>query len=333
MESFESCSGMEIGWIEVLKNWYGETAYSRMAQSALSKHHHLEILNVGVDHFKKHDYPVILFRLFRLRGAKDIWIRNFDSVITLPYDYTEGQHLVLIHHIDFSTQPSSLKPLFKGLEKGFYRHLRKVDFIVTVSKYWQNHFLERGHQKVFLIYNGFNLDLFHFEDEEVSEFKKRFHLEEKPIIYIGNCQRIKGVVETYEQLKDLKVYLVTSGRKEVHLPIPNLNLSDREYLLLLKSSSVVVTMSKFKEGWGRTTHEAMLCKTPVIGSGLGGMTELLEGGGQMICGDIRELREKVYFALDHPELGGKGYEYAKQFTIERFEAGWLNLIERIGETG
>jgi glycosyltransferase involved in cell wall biosynthesis len=322
---------MEIGWIEVLKKRYGETAYARMAQSILSEHHHLEILNVGVDHFKKYDYPVILFRLSRLKGAKDIWIRNFDSVITLPFDYIEGKNLVLIHHIDFSTQPSSLRLLFKGLEKGFYRHLRRVDSIVTVSKYWQNHFLDRGHQKVFLIYNGFNLDLFHFEDEEVSEFRKRFHLEEKPIIYIGNCQRIKGVVEAYEQLKDLKVYLVTSGGREVHLPIPNLNLSDREYLLLLKSSSVVITMSKFKEGWGRTAHEAMLCKTPVIGSGLGGMRELLEGGGQIICEDFKELKEKVHYALDHPEQGQRGYEFARQFTTERFEADWLDLIGRIGE--
>jgi glycosyltransferase involved in cell wall biosynthesis len=322
---------MEIGWIEVLKKRYGETSYAQMAQSVLSKQHHLEILNVGVDHFKKYDYPRILFRLSRLRGAKDIWIRNFDSVITLPYDHTEGQHLVLIHHIDFSTQQSSLKPLLKGLENLFYRRLERVDFLVTVSKYWQNHFLERGYPKVFLIYNGFDLDLFHFEDEEVSEFKKRSQMEGKPIIYIGNCQRIKGVVDVYEQLKDMEVHMVTSGRREVQLPVLNLDLSYREYLLLLKSSSVVITMSKFKEGWGRTVHEAMLCKTPVIGSALGGMRELLEGGGQIICEDFKELKEMVHYALDHSELGQRGYEFARQFTTERFEAEWLNLIGRIGE--
>lgn len=322
---------MKIGWIEVLKNRYGETAYARMAQSVLSKHHHLELFNVGLDHFKKYDYPRILLRLSRLRGAKDIWVRNFDSMITLPYDHTEGQHLVVIHHIDFSTQPSYLKLLFKGLENCFYRHLRKTDFIVTVSQYWQNHFLERGHPKVFLIYNGFNLDLFHFEEEEVSKFKKRLHLEGKPIIYIGNCRRIKGVIDVYDQLKEMEVHLVTSSRKEVDLPVPNLNLSDREYLLLLRASSLVVTMSTFMEGWGRTAHEAMLCKTPVIGSGLGGMKELLEGGAQIVCEDFKELKDKVIFALDHPELGEKGYEFARRFTAQRFEAEWLNLIGRICE--
>ena len=46
--------------------------------------------------------------------------------------------------------------------------------------------------------------------------------------------------------------------------------------MLLQAASVAVTMSKFNEGWCRTAHEAMLCKTPVVGSGMGGMGELLE---------------------------------------------------------
>ena len=90
-------------------------------------------------------------------------------------------------------------------------------------------------------------------------------------------------------------------------------------------------MSKFKEGWNRTAHEAMLCKTPVIGSGLGGMRELLEGGGQIICEDFGDLKERVCYVLEHPELGEAGYGFAKQFTVKRFEEEWLNLIERVHE--
>ena len=156
-------------------------------------------------------------------------------------------------------------------------------------------------------------------------------MEGKSILYLGNCQRIKGVVEAYDRLKDLDVYLVTSGRREVNIPALNLDLDYRDYLLLLKSSSLVITMSKFKEGWNRTAHEAMLCKTPVIGSGLGGMRELLEGGGQTICESFEDLNERVCYVLEHPELGEKGYEFAKQFTVKRFEEGWLNLIERVYE--
>ena len=90
-------------------------------------------------------------------------------------------------------------------------------------------------------------------------------------------------------------------------------------------------MSKFKEGWNRTTHEAMLCKTPVIGSGLGGMRELLEGGSQAICEDFNDLKEQVSYALDHPEMGEKGFEFAGQFTVEKFNAEWVRLIESVHE--
>lgn len=322
---------MEIGWIEVLRKVHGEMAYNHMAQSILSAHYDLDIINAGLDHFKKYLYPTILSRLCKVSGEKEIWIRNFDSMLTLPYDRTKGKNIAVIHHIDHSLQPAYLKPSWIAMEKVFYHHLKKINAIVTVSKYWQNYFQERGYRRVYLIYNAFDTDQFHFQTEEILEFKKRFRLEGKPIVYLGNCQRIKGVVEAYEQLKEMDIHLVTSGRKEVNIPALNLDLNYREYLSLLKSSSAAVIMSKFKEGWNRTAHEAMLCKTPVIGSGLGGMKELLEGGSQVICSDFGVLKEKVTYVLDHPELGERGYEFASQFTVRRFNEEWLNLIERVNE--
>ncbi len=318
---------MQIGWIEVLRKAHGETAYADMAKSILSRHHELAVINLGVDHFHKYQYPKLLFRLGRVAGQKAIWIRNFDAIVTMPYDSTEGKNIAMVHHFDHSFQPFYFKPFWALLEKTFYRHLRKADAIVTVSKHWQHHFYERGFKKVYLIYNAFDLNPFHFEEEEVSAFRRKWQLEGKPIVYMGNCQAIKGVGEVYERLKDLDLHLVTSGRREVRLPARHLELNYRDYLLLLKSSSVVITMSKFREGWNRTAHEAMLCRTPVIGSGLGGMRELLEGGEQIICEDLDDLRGNVLFALSHPELGGKGYEYAIQFTLETFSASWLNVIE------
>jgi glycosyltransferase involved in cell wall biosynthesis len=322
---------MLIGWIEVLRKVYGETIYNQMAQSVLSKYHDLEVVNVGLEPYKTYLYPKILYRLWRLAGKKTLWIRNFDSILTQPYDRTEGKNVALIFHIDYSFQPSYVRFLGGALEKVFYRHLRRVDAIVTISKYWQNHFLEKGYPRVYLIYNAFDMDQFNFNDEEILRFKEKFRLGEKPLLYLGNCQKIKGVAEVYECLKDLDAYLVTSGRKEVDIPTLNLDLTYKDYLLLLKTSSVVITMSKFKEGWNRTAHEAMLCKTPVIGSGLGGMKELLEGGGQVVCRDFGALKEKVNYVLEHPELGERGYDFAKQFTVKRFNDEWLNLIDKVNE--
>jgi len=96
---------------------------------------------------------------------------------------------------------------------------------------------------------------------------------------------------------------------------------------------LVVTMSKFKEGWCRTAHEAMLCKTPVIGSGLGGMKELLEGGKQIVCPDFNSLREKVEYLLNNPgvrkKIGEDGFNFAKNFTFEKFKKDWIDLIKKL----
>ena len=96
---------------------------------------------------------------------------------------------------------------------------------------------------------------------------------------------------------------------------------------------MVLSMSKFKEGWCRTAHEALLCKVPVIGSGSGGMKELLEGGRQIICQNFNGLKEKVEYLLNHPEarrkMGEDGYNFAKNFTQEKFEKDWVNLVKNI----
>lgn len=277
--------------------------------------------------------PESFLYLSKLKGKRDLWVRDFYSTITLPFDKTEGKNLVLVHQVDFSTFPLISRPFFFFFRKIFYRNLKKADAIVTVSDYWKNHFLERGYNNVYKIYNGFNLSNFDISDQEILEFKKKYDLLDKPIVYLGNCQKAKGVVESYRALKSLDVHLVTSGRRQVKIPTQNLELEYRDYLKLLKASSVAIMMSKFKEGWCRTAHEAMLLKTPVIGSGLGGMGELLEGGGQIICRDFGSLKEKVEYLLSHPEVreknGERGYNFAKDFTLERFGKAWLDLIPEI----
>jgi len=198
----------------------------------------------------------------------------------------------------------------------------------VISRFWKEHFELLGYESVEIIYNPFDLKEFTFSDDDIDKFKAKYQLSGKPIIYLGNCQRAKGVVEAYEALKGLDAHLVTSGAKDVDLPATHLNVSYREYLMLLRASSVAVTMSKFNEGWCRTAHEAMLCKTPVVGSGKGGMRELLEGGKQIICQDFSKLRDCVEYAMSDSKLGEAGYAFASQdcYTIEFFKNKWVDLV-------
>lgn len=318
---------MKILIINTTKRKYGGKVYEKMVIEALSRNFEIKIKNVS---FRKSEFLSELYNLSKERNV-NLVIRNFDSSLFLSKKPVKN--VAIVHHIDSSCKPLLQKIVYSLFEKVILFNLKRFDAIVTVSKYWRDYFIERNYKNVYLIYNTFNLNEFNFSSKEIEEFKKRYNLTKKPIVYLGNCQKAKGVVEAYKALEDLDVYLITSGKPMVKIPAINLNLSRRNYLKLLKASSIVITMSKFKEGWCRSAHESMLLKTPVIGSGLGGMRELLEGGKQIICQDFQLLREKVQYLLNHPEIrkkrGEDGYNFAKNFTLERFEKDWLKLIKRL----
>lgn len=322
---------VEIGWVEISAKVHRSNIYELEARKTLSKKFNLEMMLFQSAYFKKSRYLKFLeslYRLSRLAGKKDVWIRGPHSVILLSKKKTQGKNLALVYHID-----SLGSPLVFLINRLFYWRLKDADAIVTMSEYWRRHFSDKGYKNVYKIYCGFDLKEFDITEKEVFEFKKKHGLEEKPIIYLGNCHKVKGVADSYEMLKGLDVYLVTSSRRQADVPTLNFDLDRRDYLKLLKASSMAITMSKFKEGWSITTHEAMLCKTPVIGSGEGGMKELLDGGKQIVCRNLKELRKEAEYLLNHPgarkKMGEDGYNFAKGFTLEKFEENWLDLIKKI----
>ena len=84
------------------------------------------------------------------------------------------------------------------------------------------------------------------------------------------------------------------------------------------------------EGWNRIAHEALLSHTPVIGSGVGGMAELLDGAGQAIVKDPAQLPQVLNNVLKEKKaLGEKGYQYASQFDRQYFTKSWTQLIQNL----
>ncbi|HCC60241.1 MAG: hypothetical protein A2402_03720 [Candidatus Staskawiczbacteria bacterium RIFOXYC1_FULL_37_43] len=326
----------KIKWIEISSKKYGGFIYRQQARQALSKEFDVELVSCEPKHLKRFKYLKMLeafFYVFKLKGESDIWIRDYFPALMMRTKKTKGKNIVMIHHIDVSGLPFLSRPCFYILTKILYRNLKKADAVIIRSEIWRRYFKDKGYKNVYKIYGGFDLAKFEILEQDVEDFKKQNGLEGKPIIYIGNCQKAKGVVQTYDVLKDLDAYLVTTGQKDVEIPALHFDLNYGDYLKLLKASSVVVTMSKFKEGWCRTAHEAMLLKTPVIGSGTGGMQELLEGGKQIICKDFNGLKEEVKILLENPEemakMGERGYNFVKDFTSERFDQEWVNTIKKI----
>ncbi|MFQ6071066.1 MAG: glycosyltransferase family 4 protein, partial [Candidatus Aminicenantales bacterium] len=209
----------------------------------------------------------------------------------------------------------------------------RADKVVVVSEYWKNVMEKAGCSDVEVIYNSFDLELFRFNSSELQSLKQRLNLSEhKPLIYLGNARPDKGFLDSYQSLKDLEATFVATGKNEHsdQLPVRTFYLSYKNYLRILKLSTLAITMSVFDEGWCRTAHEAMLCGTPVVGSGRGGMQELLEKGGQVICQDFSLLDRVVKSLLSdkkkRDEMSRKGREFASRFNLDYFREKFLALV-------
>ncbi|HOK04472.1 MAG TPA: glycosyltransferase family 4 protein [Victivallales bacterium] len=328
---------IKIGWIETGKDLYGGHIYNASARDVISKYTDLKTYFAQK---KRCEYPLLShFEIFKnlllISDYQDFWIRDIVSLSTIGLDKTRGENIALIHHDDFSGYP-----LWKRLPARLLLHLtrkniKKCKYIITVSKFWSEKYSSYGKEKVRIIYNPFKISDYNLSKSEVEEFLTKYQFSDKPIIYLGNCHKAKGIVEAYNALKELDkdVNFVTSGYRNLILPVRHLQLSYKEYLQLLKASTLVLTMSLFDEGWCRTAHEAMLLGTPVVGSGRGGMRELLEGGKQIICEKFCDLKKIVTGILSseeqRKELSSSGRIFAEQFSFERFEESWKELLNSL----
>lgn len=280
---------------------------------------------------------LLKYRIKILNIPRIIWLFikyhfSFKGTLLLTNQTTwlagrQAHNIVIIHHLDSSFSDNLSNKYQSFCEKALYRNRKLFSTVVTVAKCWKEQLQKKGFKNVIVIYNSFNPNLYKFSSHEIQAFKEKHNLLNKPLIYLGNCQKKKGVVEAYNALKSMDVLFVTSGNKDVELPLPNLNLSFEDYRLLLASSDIVITMSQFKEGWNRTAHEAILSGTPVIGSGSGGMEELLILSNQIICKSFNDLPQFVDMVLKKEIID---YDtFLETFNIAYFKQSWKNVFFRI----
>ena len=130
----------KIGYIQISSGGSGGSVYTKKALHAISSDFETETIDLEPKHFKKWKLLKALrvfFYVLFFKGEKDLWIRNFYSTVVFNKKRTKGKNLALIFHVDFSCFSPSLKPFLFFFEKViFYRQLRKMDYIITISEYW-----------------------------------------------------------------------------------------------------------------------------------------------------------------------------------------------------
>ncbi|MFQ6082614.1 MAG: hypothetical protein ACE5WD_04545, partial [Candidatus Aminicenantia bacterium] len=219
---------LNIGMFETNPGFGGGNVYQKMVEKALSKKYNVKNFKVFPKIFPKARRPRMLFKIMYLNKKEssiNLWIRNILGVIGMPFKKEKSCNIALFFHRDYEAIPN--KWLSEILDHYFWKNIKKCDEVVVISKCWKDFFESKGIANLKIIHWGFNISNFSFDFDEVSEFKKRYSLTGKPIIYLGNCQEAKGVKEAYLSLKNLPYHLVTSGKKQVKIPVTNLELSYR----------------------------------------------------------------------------------------------------------
>ena len=158
---------VEIGWIELPENvkkmsfeMSGGETYEKHLFDILSEEYNVDGGGI-VGSILHRNIIKNFYKSLKLNEKKDIWIKELNSAI-LPINKIIGKNILLFHHIDGGL-PTSCYLLNMILKKNFYRNLNKIDTIVTVSRYWKEHFRSKGYNNTKVIYNAFDINQFKFK--------------------------------------------------------------------------------------------------------------------------------------------------------------------------
>ena len=133
-----------------------------------------------------------------------------------------------------------------------------------------------------------SVDIDKFSSKENDSFKKENKLEDKPIVlFVGNLIKRKNVNSLLEAKKiaNSDYYLVIVGDgpqyKKLKKKVEEENIRDviftgaRNDVENIIPSCDVLILPSFSESFGLVLIEALACGKPVIGSKVGGITEII----------------------------------------------------------
>lgn len=264
-------------------------------------------------------------QLRKINGKYKLLITNNTFIYGL--DLSVAKYKVLIfHHLD------NEKVINKFMGRYLLTQLQRFNKIVCVAEYWKNFLLNCKVYDDSLdnIYNSFEVNQFNYIKKDREYFCNHFNIpKDKIIVYAGNSSFIKGTDRIVNNLDREKYFIITSGSKNQEYNTLHLNLDYNEYINLLANVDVTVILTRLKEGWNRIAHESILSGTPVIGSNIAGLSELLQKSQQVIYNPHLLLSEQIDFVMNNRKtLADKGLKYCSEFDMNYFKEKWTSLVER-----
>jgi len=315
-------------------------------------------------------FPIVSDILLKSNILRDIIRRavfSLSSFVSKKFDlYWEPNHIlvpniksdikiVTIHDLSVIKNPEH-HPLdrVRYFNKHIIRTIRDAKHFITVSEFIKNEiteFLGISPEKITVIYNGFNQDVFKkYQYEALLEFSKKRNIPENFILYVGTIEprkNLKNLILAYlelpEKLKKQYKLILTGYHGWENSEIFNYMKKDKENIIytgymddidlaFLYNLAKILIYPSIYEGFGLPPLEAMACETPVITSNVSSMPEIYKDSAFYIDpkdpNDIKQAIETLIGdKILQERLIQKGKERAALFSWENSAENHIKLFK------
>ena len=278
-------------------------------------------------------------------------IRKKPLVITLHGFHPD--YLAFMKNIS-PIEEMRLMPYFKTIAR---RSLEIADAIIALTPHEKKILQSYYHipaEKIAIIPNGINLQAFS-KSPIKKEFKKRFHLKENVILFVGAIRKEKGLLDLFHAIPSIikefpqtsfvligkdwgfKKYLQQEGKR---LGIENyINFLGVVNTPLLRESlsvcDIFVNPSAY-ESFGISLLEAMASGKPIVATNVGGIPYIVRNGKTGIIvkhgypeGLAEAIKELLSDSVLRKQMGEKGLQLAKKYDWEKIVSQIERLYEKV----
>jgi len=267
------------------------------------------------------------------------------SRLHIPVVHTTRDYFLLCPKTDLRNHRGEVCSKCKIICK-LYRYFYKkcslnVNVVTAPSRFTLNKYIKNKYfssSKKYTIYNAV--------DFEVKQIHELYELRKKNVkskhdfhyIYIGAIEEYKGVkylIDSFMSVDKQNITLNIAGKGSLESYVyesmekdKRINffgfLNEKELEKLLIKCDALIIPSIWEEPFGRVILDAYIKCMPVIGSRIGGITELIknyETGILVESGNQQELSEAISLLEENRELNIKIYQkilkFIENFSIEK----------------
>ena len=270
--------------------------------------------------------------------------------------------LITIHDMAHHYYPHYVCP---GQDVNLPRYLKsyasRADLILCISENTRKdviNILGVPEEKVWVTYMGVSkVFCFNRDENLLNDFRKRYGLPERFILFVGTIEPRKNLVKLveacnllYKRDKIKEPLVIVGGKgwknKQLYELIRKLKIEDRiispgyvsdSELSMFYNAATVFAYPSLYEGFGIPVVEAMACGVPVVTSNVSSLPEVAGDAAILVNPeDPEEIASGIYKIMTdeglYKNLQESGFKQASKFTWESCAKKTLEAISYVAES-